>query len=113
MKRFSAGLTFLLLILLALAGCNGGGSNSPVAKSTQFGPVEGVDDTAASGTYFWMGVPFAKPPVEALRWKAPVDPARWSTAVDDDSNSAMPACSTGASTVRARTTPTTLRSARR
>ncbi len=34
-------------------------------------------DSAASGTYAWKGVPFAKPPIGALRWKAPVDPDAW------------------------------------
>ena len=46
-------------------------------RQTRFGPVVGVDDSAASGTYAWKGVPFAKPPVGELRWKAPVDPDEW------------------------------------
>jgi para-nitrobenzyl esterase len=47
-------------------------------RDTVYGPVTGVDDSAASGTYFWKGIPFAKPPVGALRWKAPVEPDPWS-----------------------------------
>ena len=42
-----------------------------------YGKVEGVDDTAHSGTYFWKGVPFARPPVGALRWHAPLEPEPW------------------------------------
>jgi len=52
---------------------------SPVARATQFGPIEGVDDAPKSGTFYWLGVPFAKPPVGALRWRAPTDPDPWTS----------------------------------
>ena len=48
-----------------------------LSRFTAFGVVHGVDDSAHSGTLFWKGIPFAKPPVGALRWKAPVDPEPW------------------------------------
>jgi para-nitrobenzyl esterase len=48
-----------------------------VERETRFGPVVGVDDSARTGTLFWKGVPFAKPPVGDLRWRAPVDPDHW------------------------------------
>jgi para-nitrobenzyl esterase len=48
-----------------------------VERQTRFGKVVGVDDSDNSGTYAWKGIPFAKAPVGALRWKAPVDPDRW------------------------------------
>jgi para-nitrobenzyl esterase len=47
-----------------------------IARRTHFGTVVGVEDRA-SGTYAWKGVPFAKAPTGALRWKAPVDPDPW------------------------------------
>ena len=50
-----------------------------VQRQTAFGPVVGSDLSAASGTYSWKGVPFAKPPVGALRWKAPVAPDAWTS----------------------------------
>ena len=46
-------------------------------RQTQYGPVVGVDDSQASGTLAWKGVPFAKPPVGELRWRAPQAPQRW------------------------------------
>lgn len=61
---------------LALAGCGGGG-NPPTVRDTSLGALQGVDQSETSGTYAWKGVPYAKPPVGALRWKAPVDPDAW------------------------------------
>jgi len=49
-----------------------------MVRQTTAGKIEGVDDSASSGTWFWKGVPFAQPPVGALRWRAPVEPEAWS-----------------------------------
>ncbi len=48
-----------------------------MVRTTAQGKVEGVDDGAGGGTYYWKGIPFAQPPVGALRWRAPVEPAPW------------------------------------
>src|SRR5690349_23593912 len=72
---------------LALAACGGGSSGGsfsflpaappappppaapppaaegPMVRQTTAGKIEGVDDSASSGTWFWKGVPFAQPPV--------------------------------------------------
>jgi len=55
----------------------GDGNQPAVVRTTQSGRIEGIDDTAQSGTLHWLGVPFAKPPVGALRWRAPLDPVPW------------------------------------
>jgi para-nitrobenzyl esterase len=49
-----------------------------MVRQTTAGKIEGVDDGASSGTYYWKGVPFAQPPVGALRWRAPVALEAWS-----------------------------------
>ncbi len=43
--------------------------------TTVYGNVKGVSDKG--NTWCWRGIPYAVPPVGALRWKAPVDPAPW------------------------------------
>jgi para-nitrobenzyl esterase len=60
-------------------GPNPVGVQVPQVRDTVYGKVEGVDDSARSGTYYWKGVPFAKPPVGALRWHSPLEPEPWTT----------------------------------
>lgn len=55
-----------------------GGSEPAEDVSTSYGSVRGINHSLTSGTYAWKGIPFAKPPVGALRWKAPVAPDSWS-----------------------------------
>lgn len=57
------------MILLAIALAAG-----PVVR-TDDGPVRGA--TVASGGAVFRGIPFAKPPIGALRWRAPERPVRW------------------------------------
>ncbi|MDR1968847.1 MAG: carboxylesterase family protein [Burkholderiaceae bacterium] len=68
----------LLASVLAVSGCGVDDGAQPQTKTTRYGQVEGVDDSANSGTYFWKGIPYAKAPVGNLRWKAPLEPAAWS-----------------------------------
>ncbi|MFT4063101.1 MAG: carboxylesterase family protein [Edaphocola sp.] len=55
--------------------------------TTQFGQVQG---TLNGTTYQFLGIPFAKPPIGDLRWKAPQNPDAWSTILLTDSFS--PVC---------------------
>ncbi len=43
-------------------------------RVTTSGPVLGA---AEGGAYSWLGLPYAKPPVGALRWKPAIDPEPW------------------------------------
>lgn len=70
-------LMFLLPALL-IAGCAGMQAGAPATqRTTSLGPVVGVDASRTDGTYSWKGIPFAAPPVGALRWRAPADAAPW------------------------------------
>lgn len=59
--------------LVQLVGC----SISPLQRDTRRGTVIGIDNSESSGTYAWLGIPYAKPPVGALRWMPPVDADAW------------------------------------
>lgn len=67
----------LLIAGAALAWMAGAAADNDLERRTQYGPVVGIDDARVSGTYAWKGIPFARPPVGELRWKAPAEPARW------------------------------------
>ncbi|KAF6203048.1 hypothetical protein GE061_003461 [Apolygus lucorum] len=57
---------------------NGLTPSSPVVM-TMYGPVEGTLDQSRSGEnfYHFKGIPYAKPPVGDLRFKAPQPPEKW------------------------------------
>ncbi len=75
MKIFAVAFITAAIFGFGLAGC-GSNSNSSTVRTTQFGRVDGV--TSQDGkTWAWLGVPFAKPPVGALRWQPPQDPDAW------------------------------------
>lgn len=46
---------------------------------TKYGAVQGTED---QGIQCFKGIPFAAPPVGALRWRAPQPPAPWSETLD-------------------------------
>jgi para-nitrobenzyl esterase len=62
---------------------------NPLIRQTRFGAVEGVADTARA-VWAWLGVPYAKPPIGRLRWRAPAPPAKWT--VVRKANRFGPAC---------------------
>ena len=68
---------WLFAALATLGGCGGSDDEDPTLRQTSYGRVQGVNDSAKSGTYAWKGVPFAKAPTGALRWKAPAEPDAW------------------------------------
>lgn len=74
MARLSSARSFTAALVMALAST--AMAATPLLRDTRYGPVVGHSD-AVSGTWSWKGVPFAKPPVGALRWRAPVDPEPW------------------------------------
>jgi para-nitrobenzyl esterase len=68
----------LISIPLVLTAC-GGDDDEPLLRKTSLGEVRGAADST-TGTLSWKGIPFAKPPVGALRWQPPQDAEAWTTA---------------------------------
>jgi para-nitrobenzyl esterase len=101
-SQFAALLMVLFFSLGIAAGCSKGNdsqSSMLVSLLALNGPppATGPTVTTASGNVrgaivdgakVWKGIPYAKPPMGSLRWKAPVDPDPW-TGVRD----ATTACS--------------------
>ncbi|NMN04480.1 MULTISPECIES: carboxylesterase family protein [unclassified Novosphingobium] len=67
------------LAALALAGAPALAAPPPVAQS-QSGPLVGTAD--ADGVLRFRAVPYAAPPLAALRWQPPQPPARWTSPRD-------------------------------
>ncbi|MBI5255194.1 MAG: carboxylesterase family protein [Burkholderiales bacterium] len=63
-----------LAIGLGLAAC-GSDDDLPLQVSTRQGAVEGLETDTG---YQYLGIPYAAPPVGALRWAAPQPAASWS-----------------------------------
>jgi para-nitrobenzyl esterase len=90
--------------LVLLSACGLGNEPAPVRiadaatlRQTALGPV--VGSAGSAGTHAWHGIPFAKPPVGALRWRAPQPAEPWSEAREalaDAPGCAQPALPIGA-----------------
>ncbi len=48
--------------------------NNEATVQTKYGKISGFSD---KNSWCWKGIPYATPPVGALRWKAPLDPIPW------------------------------------
>ena len=67
----------LLMCTMNKTGLFAQGNNTfPVHAKVESGTIEGLYDTR-TGLQLYLGVPFAKPPVGDLRWKAPQAMDRW------------------------------------
>lgn len=73
MKTVIKHITILLLILVANS------ADAQPQVNTQYGTIQG----AQNGTVIqFLGIPFATPPVDTLRWKAPKAPEAWANVLN-------------------------------
>ena len=73
-KAFSPRLKYLWIFLFLFL-CSVTVYGATTTRQTVYGTVSGFEDIA--DTWAWLGIPYAKPPVGALRWKAPQNPDPW------------------------------------
>lgn len=70
-------LTMLIAFTWSAATVRAQGNNGfPVQLKIDNGTIEGLYDTK-TGLQYYLGIPFAKPPVGDLRWKAPQPADNW------------------------------------
>ena len=62
----------MLVALAMITGCSkqeAAAPPDPLVRKIDAGNIRGV--LQPNGTHAWLGIPFAKPPVNELRWQAP------------------------------------------
>lgn len=64
---------FIVVAFLALSVCNA------QVITTQYGPIQGGMD---GNVHVFLGIPFAKPPVDSLRWRATQAPNSWTSVLN-------------------------------
>lgn len=88
-----------LALAFTLAACGGGSDTipppaDPTQVTTSSGPIRGQVNAANTVLQF-RGIPYAAPPVGALRWRSPQPPANWTEV--RDATAFGPACAQPAS----------------
>ncbi|MBQ3458718.1 MAG: carboxylesterase family protein, partial [Synergistaceae bacterium] len=81
MKKF---LVFIMLLVMCVP-CSAADKVPAVCNNGTFNGVLSSDNVIS-----WLGVPYAKPPVGSLRWKAPVAPAASTASFEADKFAALP-----------------------
>ena len=91
-------ITCLFFVILLLSGCETTQSvkvkleenllSSETRLMTNNGPVIGFIDQL--GVHKWLGIPFAEPPINELRWRAPIKTNNWKNL--KEVNSFSPPC---------------------
>ena len=80
-RSFASPVALIVALLLLLLACGRDSRSIPPEvdptsrRSTQQGELVGF--ASQGGAHVWRGIPFAKPPVGELRWRAPQAPEPW------------------------------------
>lgn len=81
--RFHAAPVLLIAIGFALSACSPkqtAAPPDPLVRTIEPGTLKGV--VQPNGSYAWLGIPYAKPPVNELRWQAPQPVTAWQGVFD-------------------------------
>jgi para-nitrobenzyl esterase len=80
--RYLYPLIFVVIGAVIITGCSALLEKRPkltwepgIMVTTLYGKIKGYE--SSPDTYAWKAIPYAKPPVGELRWKAPQDPDPW------------------------------------
>ncbi|MBC9715830.1 carboxylesterase family protein [Streptomyces sp. TRM66268-LWL] len=77
-RRVGAALLGMVLAATTMSAASADTTRSTsVVRHTDLGTVRGLDQSRTTGTYSWLGIPYAEPPVGPLRWRAPVTHRPW------------------------------------
>ncbi|GIF07596.1 carboxylesterase/lipase family protein [Actinoplanes siamensis] len=77
-RRVLTGFVGLTLAAVSIAPAAAASRDSAVLRHTDLGTIKGNDQSRSTGTYTWLGIPYAEPPVGPLRWHAPLTHQPWS-----------------------------------
>ena len=89
--RFWGVLLLLLFSVISAETLNKSGKNTAdlqyysdsTVRNTEFGTIKGTLNSEQN-VLIWTGVPYAKAPVNELRWKKPVNPDKWAGVLNTD-----------------------------
>jgi para-nitrobenzyl esterase len=91
-KKWNLAIFTILIVVVLMAGVVAAAATVPtvsktskytkgIVQNTIYGKVRGYKANKAK-TLIWKGIPYAKAPVGALRWKAPQNPDKWNGTFD-------------------------------
>lgn len=78
MKKYKSIFNLILYTLILFTGCIAA-SEPELIVTTSYGKIRGIDN---GGILSFRGIPYAKAPINDLRWRAPSSPNPWTDVLD-------------------------------